>query len=184
MRAAKGLSLVELLMALAILAVLAGIGTPYLLSSLPALRVNAAVRQLLGDLRLARALSVERGLDVLVCFPAAEPNRYRLAFDSYPAPPANDHRLTAEDEPIKTIDVPALCRGIGLSTSDPDGPPDGVSFPGDVALFTPDGRASTGAVYLQPLSDYGVRHDRDRKVTVLGATGRAKAYAWRGNRWE
>jgi type II secretory pathway pseudopilin PulG len=183
-RRATGLTFVELLVVLAVLAIAAGLGVPYLLSSLPGLRVNAAARQLVGDLRLARTLAVERGFDVLVSFRGAGPHRYRLAFDSHPPPPDNDHQLTARDQPIKVVDLSGLYPGIGLSSSDPEAPPDAVSFTGDLAIFTPDGRSSSGAVYLQPIADQGVRRERDRKVTVLGTTGRAKAYSWGGAQWE
>lgn len=183
MRPERGLTLVELLVALALLALIGAIGVPYLLAALPGFRVSAATRQVLGDLRLARTLSVERGLDVLVSFHQPAADQYRLAFDTYPPPPGNDHALTPQDEAIKTVVLAERYRGIRLSSTDPAAPPDGVSFGANVAIFTSDGRSSSGAVYLQPGGDYGVRTDRDRKITVRGATGRAKAYVWEGTGW-
>ncbi|MBI5443263.1 MAG: prepilin-type N-terminal cleavage/methylation domain-containing protein [Deltaproteobacteria bacterium] len=180
----RGLTLIEVVVALALLGIIAAVGVPYLLAGLPVLRVNAAVRQVLGDLRLARTLSIERGLDVLLSFDGAGSQRYRLAIDTHPAHPANDHQITPHDEIVKTVDLADLSSGIGLSSSDPGAPPGGVSFANETAIFTPDGKSSTGSVYLQPLVDCGVRNDRDRKVTVVGATGRAKAYAWGGAGWE
>ncbi|MBE0618613.1 MAG: prepilin-type N-terminal cleavage/methylation domain-containing protein, partial [Proteobacteria bacterium] len=68
MRSDRGFTLVELMITVALIGALAGLGVPYLLASLPNIRVNAAVRQIVGDFRLAKTLAVERGVDCFLVF--------------------------------------------------------------------------------------------------------------------
>jgi prepilin-type N-terminal cleavage/methylation domain-containing protein len=185
MKAQGGLSLTEVLIALALLGLLGAIGAPYLLASLPHYRVKAATRHVLGDLRLARTLAAERGFDALVAFHCDGPNTYRLGLDTHPAPPANgDGVLTGDDVLIKVVDLSALYSGTGFSSSDPDIETDGITFTGNTAKWTPQATSNGGTVYLQPLCDFGARRDRDRKITVMSSTGRARAFSWTGTQWE
>ncbi len=184
MRMRAGFTLTEVLVAMSLLAIASGVAVPYFISSLPGYRSSGATRQLLADLRLARTLAIEQGVDVLVVFHSPGTNEYQIALDTHPPAPGNDHRLTADDRLVKTVKLRDSYAGIGFSSSDADAPADGVSFTDNLAVFAPDGRSSSGSVYLQPLTDLGVRRDRDRRVTVVGATGRARAYRWRGGGWE
>jgi prepilin-type N-terminal cleavage/methylation domain-containing protein len=187
MRPAGGLTLVELMIAVALVAILAGVSVPYLLVNLPAYRANGATRQLVGDFRLAKTRAVERGVDVLIAF-APGANTYTVAFD------INENGAldaAPTDEPIKTVNVSALYKGIeftpytsGLNPSGDPLPGDGVSFEDDLATFYPSGGARPGAAYVRPSHDAGVRRDRERGVTVTATTGRARAYQWNGSAWE
>jgi type IV fimbrial biogenesis protein FimT len=178
----RAFTLVELLIALALVGILAGVGTPYVLVNLPTYRVNAAVRQVVADLRLARTRAVEEGRDVFVRFYPAE-SRYVLHLDS----DGNGSFDPALDEPWKTVALGELYAGIafaryagGISPSGGALPADGVSFAGDLAAFHPRGTARAGSVYLRPARDEGVRRDRERAVTVVLSTGRVRTYRWTG----
>jgi prepilin-type N-terminal cleavage/methylation domain-containing protein len=192
LNARAGLTLVELVVALAVAAVVLGAGAGYFLTSLPAYRVNGAVRQVTADFRLARAVAVEKGVDVLIQFDPAG-GSYVMACDTHPDPP--DHQITADDEGIKAVNLGQTYAGVqftpyaaGAGTSPSGGalPADGVSFEDDLANFNPDGRAVAGSVYLRPAADAGRTRKTERCVTVLGATGRARAYRWTGvgSGWE
>ncbi|MBI5016682.1 MAG: GspH/FimT family protein [Deltaproteobacteria bacterium] len=184
MRARAGVTLVELAAVLAVVGVLAAVAVPYLLGTLPAFRVNAAARQLVGDFRLARTLAVDRNTDVLIQFHAPTANDYTLALDTYP-PPGGDHHITAEDEPVKVVRVAALYEGIEFTPSPGGGPPaDGVTFTNDLANFNPDGHGVSGTVYVRPAADAGRTRSRERRVTVDGSTGRARIQRWTGSEWE
>lgn len=185
MRERAGFTLVEAVAVLAVVGVLAAVGVSYLLGSLPVLRVNAAARQLVADFRLARSLAVERNLDVLIQFHLPAAKDYTLALDTDPAPPLGDHRITAQDELVKVVHVGALYEGIEFTPYATGGlPPDGITFPDDQAVFNPDGHAGTGSAYLRPTAHAGRTRATERRVTVVGSTGRARAYRWAGAGWE
>ena len=78
----KGITAVELLIAVAILAVLGGAAMPSFLNLLQQYRFNAAARQIATDVRLAQSLAVSRGLRFrLIAFDRTDgtrPNSYRL----------------------------------------------------------------------------------------------------------
>ncbi len=171
----RAFTLVELMITLAVLAVLAGVGVPYLLAGLPAQRVNAATRHLLGDFRLARTLAVERGVECLTVFDAPN-SSYTVVLDTDGVP-----GVSAGDETVKTIRLGDEYSGIEMGNSQTANP---VTFVGDTALFRPRGTSNGGSVFLRPGQDSGGRRDRERKVTVMSTTGRARAFRWNGSDWE
>lgn len=182
MACSRALTLVELLVAVALVGILAGVGTPYVLANLPTYRVNAAVRQVVADLRLARTRAVEEGRDVFVHF-LPDQNRYVLHLDS----DENGSFDPLADEPWKTVVLGELYEGIAFARyaggTSPSGgalPADGVSFAGNLAAFHPRGTARAGTVYLRPARDEGVRRDRERAATVLLSTGRVRTWRWTG----
>jgi len=173
----RGFTLVEVVVVVALIGVLAGVGGGYLLSQLPNLRVNGAVRQLVGDLRLAKTLAVETGNEVYLVFDSAQ-NLYLLVQDI----DNNGSYDPGSDAVLKTVRLAETYRGVEFYSH--SGAAGGeVTFGGDVAEFTPRGTADTGSVYLRPAQDAGVRQDRQRRVTVVGATARAKAFRWNGADW-
>ncbi len=67
MKTTRGLTLIEVLAAVAIAAILAGLAVPGLKSFLARRAADAAVTTLVSDLRLARAEAIRRGLPVTLC---------------------------------------------------------------------------------------------------------------------
>jgi len=153
----------------AVIGILAGVSVPYLLASLPNIRVNAAVRQVVADFRLAKTLAVERGVDCYLVFDAAG-SGYAVSLDT-----DGTAGPSGGDEPVKDVDLPTLFPGIEFAGSHAADP---VDFSGDTARFQPRGTSNGGSIYLSPARDAGVRDDRDRKVTVMASTGRARASRW------
>jgi prepilin-type N-terminal cleavage/methylation domain-containing protein len=173
----RGFTLVEAMIVVALFGILAGVGGAYLLGQLPNIRVNGAVRQLVGDFRLAKTRAVETGEEVYLVFDPAL-GEYRLVRDS----DHNDTYDAGSDEVLKTVHLPDSHPGIEFYSH--SGAAGGeVTFGGDVAEFTPRGTADTGSVYLRPARDAGVRQDRQRRITVVGSTGRARAWRWDGADW-
>jgi len=180
MNRARGFTLVELMVTLAVLGILAGIAVPYLLTSLPNQRVGGAVRQMVADFRLAKTIAVEKGKDVFIQFHSPATNQYTVSLDS-----DDSHDVSVGDEVLKTVDVPAVYSSIELGSSDPASLPDGVTFSGNLAIFHPGGGADAGRVFFRPAQDGPAgRRDRDRMISVTVSTGRPKAFAWRNGAWE
>ncbi len=153
------------MIAVALVALLAGIAVPYLLASLPAQRASGAARQLVADLRLARGLAVEKGMRAFVVFDVAT-SSYRVVLDT-----DGSGDVTAADETVGRVDISALYDNVTIASSQVADP---VTFAGDVATFKPRGTSNGGTVHLLP----GGHPETERKVTVMSTTGRARAYRW------
>jgi type IV fimbrial biogenesis protein FimT len=169
-------TLVEMMIAVAVIAILGTVGVPYLLASLPTYRVNGAVRHLMADFRLAKTTAVERGKDVIIAFHMPGGNQYRVWVDG-----DEDRVLDPGEEILKTEDIPGLYKGIVFGSGDGTAPADGVTFQNDLAIFAPTGGTNGGTVYLRPSQDAATgKRSRDRKITVTAQTGRPKAFVWDG----
>lgn len=72
----KGFTLAELMVVVAIAGVMATIAIPSYISYLPHLRLNAATRDLISDLRLARQLAVSKNATYTVDFVSSK--RYQI----------------------------------------------------------------------------------------------------------
>jgi type IV fimbrial biogenesis protein FimT len=66
-RRARGMTLIELLTALAIVAIFATLGTPSFIDFMKQIRLSAKMNELSSDLYLARSESIKRNSRVLVC---------------------------------------------------------------------------------------------------------------------
>lgn len=64
----SGFTLAELVIVIAIIAIIAGIGLPNFVSFLPRIRLNGATRQVMTDLMVARMSAVKHACNVRVSF--------------------------------------------------------------------------------------------------------------------
>lgn len=69
----RGLTLIELLVTISIIAVLAGIGAPSFLRLIADNTLSTQVNSLLADTRFARSEAIKRGASVTIC-PSADPD--------------------------------------------------------------------------------------------------------------
>ncbi len=130
----KGFTLVEVMVVVAILGIIAAIGTTGLLRSLPAMRLKSAARDIFSASMQAKAEAVRRGENVTILFDTAN-NRYLMFLDS-----DNDEVVDA-GETVLLAATPLPDR----VTFDPNlvvnGTPhaDGVSFANNALVFSPRG---------------------------------------------
>jgi prepilin-type N-terminal cleavage/methylation domain-containing protein len=182
----SGFSLVELMITVSIIAILAAIGTPALLQSIPGMRVSGAARQMLSDLRLARTLTVEKGDPVVLklhvdATGGAATGHYVLAYDVN----LDNDFSAADGTPIKEVSLVDMYPGIAFQSNDHlAAPADGVDLDVGVAntvTFRTNGSASeAGYVYLMPSRDAGTRDDRNRRVRLMAATGNLRIQHYQG----
>ena len=76
-----GFTLIEIIVAFAVLGIVASIAVPGLLSQMPKWRLNGAARQVMGDLMAARMKAVKLNHRVKVFF--VNRHQYRICDDAY-----------------------------------------------------------------------------------------------------
>jgi len=175
----QGITLVEITIVLAVLAVMAAIAIPSYVNMLPRIELKRAATELSNAFMDSRMRSVKEVRDYAVSFD--------LTAETYTVMwPETDSSL-CDTPPYFPGWAGNECRNlIALSkkidvyadTSDP-----GVaSFSGNDVVFRPNGTASTAgyeAVYFRNLPPSGERY----RVKVLGVTGKISVEKWKGGAW-
>ena len=142
-----GITLIELVVTLAITAVLAVLVVPNLGNWIQHYRIKGAVREIVSRMELAKIKALKNNLE------------YRVAFDRDGGTfelqrgnrPGSSWQWTQEGVEFK---IPRQVRI------------DNVTFPTDAAHFNPHGTAATGGVYLS--STNGEQY----RITVITSTGK------------
>jgi len=140
----SGFTLIELIVIIAIVAVLAGIAVPNFLSYMPKYRLNGAARQIMGDLMAARMKAVKENTTVTVEWVS---NGYKIS--------------TASEE--KTIDIRTNYRDVTIGSVSSD------SFSSNSfnsISFLSRGTSNTGSI--------GLTNSTDSKKVTVSIAGRVK----------
>jgi prepilin-type N-terminal cleavage/methylation domain-containing protein len=184
-----GVTLTELMVVLAIIAVASAIAAPMFISSLPHKRLKSATMDLVTDLRNARSLAVSDNTPYFLCW--TSDTTYQI--DKVEDPPSTADCGDDNTPTKKTVDFKNQYRGVqfgykagvtacGQSSGSVS---DAFKFTGDRATFNSHGAAVNGpdsatveiggALYLTNTED----SDQETYcIEVEGTTGRAKAYRW------
>jgi prepilin-type N-terminal cleavage/methylation domain-containing protein len=193
--AARGMSLVELLVALALVSILGGLAVASISPETRLVQEEAAARFVMSQMRQARQEALQRATTVGVRF---EPNGDRVQFRLYADGNGNGLRTRDIQESVDTpIGLPRRLEddfsgaAFGVVTALPaiDGSGGGDRLsPGDdpihvgssrIVSFSPNGRGSSGTVYVRG------RGGRQFAVRIFGQTGRVRLLQFRvtDGRW-
>jgi prepilin-type N-terminal cleavage/methylation domain-containing protein len=186
----RGFTLLELLMATAVLVALLTMSIPMTAAAVDDIRTSMAARYLEGRIMNARMLAVKRSASVALRF---EPAGGGYAIGEYldgngngvrSAEIAADLDLPLTPRQLLAEQFPSVVFGLRANTPDVDGvrsaiDGDGIRFGASRILsLAPDGTSSSGTLYLHgKRGQYAVR--------VLGATGRTRVlkYDTGAGRW-
>lgn len=184
-----GVTLVELMVVLAIIAITAAIAAPLFLLNLPHQRLKSAALDLIADTRLARSLAVSNNTHYFICFTGD--TQYQI--DEVQDPDTATDCTSSNTPTEKNVDLTAQYTGVkfgyveGLQRCPDKGDTinNAINFTNNRATFNSRGASmngtgggagvETGAVYLTNTQD----PDQETFcVQVEGTTGRAKLYQW------
>ena len=187
-----GFSLIELLIVVAISAMLVAFAVPSMYATFPTWEVNGAVRRISADMQYVRVRAISRNNDHWMFFDGStSPISYSIYEDD------GDGVFTVADETlVKTVGLSTLIQyGMGSITAGPakgDGSDvpedvgDGISFTNNAVLFKNAGSTNEdGGVYLIPVDDVASgRNNRLRAVAVrYETTANTKSYRHNGTVW-
>ena len=145
MGCSPGFSLIELLIIIAIAAIIASIGIPAFSTWIPNYRLRNIAKELYADMYLARMKAIKENKKYKIIFATGSNESYSL--------------INADGVIEKTVIISSSDSGDGISfgcgnatksARKAGGPPpdDGISYTGNVATFNPRGAGSSGYVYL------------------------------------
>ncbi len=185
-----GFTLMEIMVATAIFAILCAIAVPNYISWLPGHRLRSAAADIRSNLQLTKMQAIRENRYYAVFFDPAN-NRYQIVDCG-----ADGSYNTADDQVVKTVRLNEYGSGIGYGhgNATTNATTGGGAFPGDeisytvpsnnVAMFAPTGLAQTqtgafssGYVYLQN------NRSETCAVGTNSVAGNIELRYWNGGSW-
>lgn len=188
-RSKKGFSFVELIIVIGVISVMTVLAVPLMQNSVPSLRANAAMDQTIRMLRSARHAAISDRRITQISFIGTNQIQLSQIPPTGGAPVALDIPSTLEGGAQFVVfptvpDTPMLFGNTtAVSFTNPANPGGGfpaTQFLSDGSFGTAVGVPVNGTVFI------GVpgKPFTARAVTILGSTGRIRAYHWDGIQWQ
>ncbi len=168
-----------MLVVLGIMAVLAGMAGLQIVQARPTLQADAAMRVVASQIRIARERAITERRCIRIAFGA---DGVTLTREEVPGPAVTVLSTVGFESGMRvglTPGLPDTPDAFGNARADDFGTAAVVKFSPDGTLVDQDGNSASGSVFLaQPGQPRAAR-----ALTVLGSTGRVRAYRWDGNAW-
>ena len=174
----NGLTMIEVLMVFAIVAIVAAMGFPTFMDQRDKARIKRAGREMVSHFQMARINAMRDGRTWAVAFDTGQ-NKYSLVHAGDDRTLDTDDDVTAKEIALSGYGEVRFGIGDGLGGR-PDGtaPDDGISFSGNRVLFKSDGSSESGTVYVMNAKG------QTFAVGSISRTGRIKVWANYGQGWE
>ena len=185
-RLQPGFSLMEILVAVAIISIILGMALLNYGSILPNLKANSAMDQLLYQLRSARERAIAHRREVQVQFVGTNQLTITEIWLLGTAPPASTVSFEGGAQYIILPGVPDLPAPFNFGNTVPvyfgglSGGPPIMKFSTTGALIDGGNTLVNGTVFM------GIpgKPSTARAISILGATGRVREYHWDGSQWQ
>ena len=188
-RREKGFSFVELIIVVGVVSVMTVLALPLMQNTVPSLRANAAMDQVIRLLRSARHSAISDRRITQLSFIGTNQIQILQVPPTGGAPVPLDIPSTLEGggQFLVFATVPDTPMGFGNTTAvsftnpaNPGGGFPATQFLSDGSFGTAVGVPVNGTVFIGvPGKPYTAR-----AVTILGTTGRIRAYHWDGTQWQ
>ena len=146
----KGVTLIELIVVLVIIAIAAALAVPNIAAWLPNYRLRTATRDIVSTMRTAQMKAVSTNLE------------HRVQFDAEAGSYIIQRMTTAGPPPVDDGVAQVLPSGIRFQEIDLDGADD------NVAIFNPNSTSTSGHVTLRN------KRDTEKRIVLFAATGRIR----------
>jgi prepilin-type N-terminal cleavage/methylation domain-containing protein len=175
-----GFSLLEVMLTIVIIGLMTSMAVVQIGTARQAINGDSNMRVVLAQLNLARELSISQRRTIRLDFVA--PNTLRIVRNEIPAGTTMLSSAVFEGpvEYLLLAGLPDTPDAFGRAQAVDFGAAVTILFNSDGTLIDQQGRPINGTVFL------AVRGGTDRSaraITVLGATGRVRAYRWTGAEW-
>ncbi len=163
----SGISLIEVMVVIAMIAILSAIAVPNYIGWLPKYRLSTSARDVLSDLEYARGTAIKENANVIVQFDTVN-NAYRLWVDNG-ALANKDNWVQDGDEP--TLRSRQTSTGISITAADFGGNPSGdpqIRFTGNGLPEVPTAPPSLGG------GSVILANSKDSQVVVLTVGGKTR----------
>ena len=185
-RLQPGFSLMEILVAVAIISIILGMALLNYGNILPNFRANSAMDQLLYQLRSARERAIAHRREVQVQFVGTNQLTITEIWLLGTAPPASTVSFEGGAQYIILPGVPDLPAPFNFGNTVPvyfgglSGGPPIMKFSTTGALIDGGNTLVNGTVFM------GIpgKPSTARAISILGATGRVREYHWDGSQWQ
>lgn len=154
MRNQRGITFIELMTVVAVIGIMSAMAVPRFLSYMPKLRVKAAARDVVSQLRLARSKAVSERRPYGVAFNLSG-KTLRLFADT------NDPASQSYSASDSSLDLDTLSKDIGLNS---------CTYANNCVVFSSTGAASTSGDLQVVTGDGSII----MSVNVLASTGRVR----------
>ncbi|MCD6224880.1 MAG: GspH/FimT family pseudopilin [Deltaproteobacteria bacterium] len=146
----SGFTLIELMIAIAIIAILTSIAVPATINYLPEYRLKSAARDLYSNLQSTKLSAVKSNTDWAVVFDLAN-NQYLICSDSGAD---GSWSGTADNSIVKTCPLGSYGSGVGFGHGNAAAPIGGVfgddiTYNNNFVVFNSRGTCNAGYVYLE-----------------------------------